>query len=91
MEKGEADNLGVDPCLIDWALKEGIIEGKAGGGYRLRYNNGNSSNGGGDGGSFVEHKESAPPSQMMASQPGIAEESPTKESAPLQVEMDVDK
>ena len=91
MEKGEADNLGVDPCLIDWALKEGIIEGKAGGGYRLRYNNGNSSTGGGDGGSFVEPKESAPRSQMMASQPGIAEGSPTKEFSPLQVEMDVDK
>lgn len=99
MEKGEADSLGVDQCLIDWALEEGIIEGKPGGGYRLCYTNASNSNGGGDGGSIVEPKEPIPPTQMVSphpsqlsqpSQPSQPEESPTG-AAPPAVEMDVDK
>ena len=35
MEKGEAQRLGIDALLADWALVEGIIERKEDGGYRL--------------------------------------------------------
>lgn len=87
MEKGEADNLGVDQYLIDWALKEGIIDRKPGGGYHLCYTNTNNSNGGGDGGSVVESKEPISPSQAVSSQPDL---SPMK-TAPPDIAMDVDK
>ena len=48
MEKGEASNLEVDRCLVEWALAEGIIEPKAGGGHRLCYNSANPASGSGD-------------------------------------------
>lgn len=35
MEKGEANRLGIDRLLAQWALEEGIIEQKEDGGYRL--------------------------------------------------------
>lgn len=40
MEKGEAGNLGVDQCLIDWAEAESIIEPRPDGGHRLSYGSG---------------------------------------------------
>ncbi|KAI0394684.1 hypothetical protein F5Y17DRAFT_244789 [Xylariaceae sp. FL0594] len=42
MEKGEAEHLGVDPLLAEWAFKEGIIERKEDGDYRLCNGNGSS-------------------------------------------------
>ena len=67
MEKGEANNLPVDRNLIDWALRESIIESKQDGEYRLCYNNGPSGGGssggsnghsaGAEGSSFMEVKE----------------------------------
>lgn len=40
MEKGEAQHMGVDSLLSDWALEEGIIERLGNGGYRLTSVNG---------------------------------------------------
>jgi hypothetical protein len=47
MEKGEAQRLGVDPLLTQWALDEAIIEQKEGGEYRLCGGGGGSGGGGG--------------------------------------------
>ncbi|CAP72575.1 uncharacterized protein PODANS_2_70 [Podospora anserina S mat+] len=41
MEKGEAQQMGVDSLLSDWALEEGIIERLEDGEYKLTSGNGN--------------------------------------------------
>lgn len=96
MEKGEASNLPVDRNLIDWALREGIIEAKQDGEYRLCYNNTGGSNGhstAGDGSSFVEMKEpisrapepsrpAVPATPTSRSPATVPSESPKEASAP---------
>lgn len=57
MEKGEAQSLGVDPLLAQWALDEGIIESKGDGEYGLCATNGMVS--GGNGGSMLERRDSS--------------------------------
>ena len=57
MEKGEAQRMGVDRLLAQWALEEGIIEPKGDGEYRLCPNSG-MGGGSANGGSTLERKDS---------------------------------
>ncbi|PHH85633.1 hypothetical protein CDD83_143 [Cordyceps sp. RAO-2017] len=59
MEKSEAQSLGVDPLLAQWALDEGIIEAKDDGEYRLCATNGMVGGQGGNGGPALERKDSS--------------------------------
>ncbi|KAJ6443529.1 ARCA-like protein [Purpureocillium lavendulum] len=58
MEKGEAQNLGVDPLLAQWALEEGIIKPKGNGEYRLSASNGLTSGAQGNG-SMLDRNDSS--------------------------------
>lgn len=70
MEKGEAQSLGVDGMLAQWALDEGIIESNGDGDYRLCATNGAV---GGQGGAMPDGKDaSAPVSQADSCQPDDA-------------------
>jgi hypothetical protein len=90
MEKGEAQRLGIDKLLAEWALDEGIIELRSDGEYRLCASNGtfpSSSNGGMNNGIAVhtqpalEHKEST---LSLAEHASSAEETPAMEARPAE-------
>ncbi|EHK44540.1 hypothetical protein TRIATDRAFT_36276 [Trichoderma atroviride IMI 206040] len=90
MEKGEAQRLGIDKLLAEWALDEGIIELRSDGEYRLCATNGvfpSSSNGGMNNGialhaqPALEHKES---SLSLAEHASSAEETPAMEAKPAE-------
>lgn len=92
MEKGEAQRLGIDKLLAEWALDEGIIELRSDGEYRLCATNGvfpssSSSNGGMNNGIAVhtqpalEHKEST---LSLAEHASSAEETPAMEAKPAE-------
>jgi hypothetical protein len=68
MEKGEGAKLKVDQYLVDWALEEGIIEPKDGGGYKLTAGGGGSNGIGLEGGSTADGKEATVPSATDTSQ-----------------------
>jgi hypothetical protein len=68
MEKGEGAKLKVDQYLVDWALEEGIIEPKDGGGYKLTAGGGGSNGNGPECGSAADGKEATVPSATDASQ-----------------------
>ncbi|GJN69969.1 C2H2 finger domain-containingprotein [Purpureocillium lilacinum] len=59
MEKGEAQNLGVDPLLAQWALDEGIIKPKGNGEYRLSANNGLTGSSQGNGSAMLDRNDSS--------------------------------
>ncbi|UNI15498.1 hypothetical protein JDV02_002027 [Purpureocillium takamizusanense] len=60
MEKAEAQNLGVDSLLAQWALDEGIIKPKGNGEYRLSANNGLAGgNPQGNGSSMLDRNDSS--------------------------------
>ncbi|KAF4504102.1 hypothetical protein G6O67_008715 [Ophiocordyceps sinensis] len=70
MEKGEAQGLGVDSLLAQWALDEGIIEFKGDGEYRLCATNGTVGGQGGSGGLMLDSKDASRlPSQADSCQP----------------------
>lgn len=90
MEKGEAQRLGIDKLLAEWALDEGIIELRSDGEYRLCASNGtfpSSSNGGMNNGIAVhtqpalEHKEST---LSLAEHASSAEETSAMEARPAE-------